>query len=181
MHFEFKKAKNGYTIIELLFAVSIMAVIFGVGFANLRGFQRRQLLENYVRQVKADLRLAQELALAGKKPSESANDCDTANLSGYTFRFYNNYPPALETDPLIPDEYEIYAECPDWGNRVLIKGPIEIPIPFNISSSGMPGQRIKFNILGRGTDVVSATLTFRYEGILSTSRTITVTSTGQIQ
>src|SRR5512135_1934557 len=60
--------QSGFTFIELLLAIVIMALIFGVGFANYRGFQQRQQLTAAARAFKADLRYTQEQALAGTKP-----------------------------------------------------------------------------------------------------------------
>ena len=78
--------KSGFTLIELMVVMLIMSLLFGLGFANFRDFQRRQILEGAVRAVKGDLRYAQELALAGRKPdNQDGKSCAIADsvLHGY--------------------------------------------------------------------------------------------------
>ena len=60
--------KFGFSLVEVLIVVAIFGLIFLVGSASYRSFSRRQLLESGVRQVRADLNLARECALSGKKP-----------------------------------------------------------------------------------------------------------------
>ena len=63
----FNKSKaGGYTLIELLVVVTIAALLFTVTTASYRGYQKRQIFEAGVRNIMADIRLAQEYALAGK-------------------------------------------------------------------------------------------------------------------
>ena len=58
--------QKGYTLIELLVGISIIAIIFGVGFVSYREFSRRQSLTGVTKQLVGDLRLAQQLALTGQ-------------------------------------------------------------------------------------------------------------------
>ncbi|KKR39915.1 MAG: Pilin assembly protein [Candidatus Woesebacteria bacterium GW2011_GWB1_40_101] len=60
--------KRGYTLIELLVAITILGIIFGAGYISFRDFSRRQALTAAVRTVSGDVRLTQEMALSGKKP-----------------------------------------------------------------------------------------------------------------
>ena len=68
---------QGFTIVELVVVIGTMAILFSLGYANNREFQRRQQLESVVREFKVDMRLAQQLALTGKKPA------GCATLEGY--------------------------------------------------------------------------------------------------
>ena len=75
--------RSGFTIIELLISLVIIGLIFSVGFASFRSFASRQAIEGATREIKADLRLAQQQAVAGKKP-ESEPACDSPEtLDGY--------------------------------------------------------------------------------------------------
>ena len=54
----------GYTLIEILVGLTIIGIIFGVGFASFREFSRRQSLAGGVKTLVGDLRLAQEQAIS---------------------------------------------------------------------------------------------------------------------
>ena len=89
--------KKGFTIVELVMVIVIMAILFSMGTISYRDYQRRQYLEGAATMVEADLRLAQEMALSGKKPQDPpGNDCLSNNLEGYAFRrerIYDSGPP----------------------------------------------------------------------------------------
>jgi prepilin-type N-terminal cleavage/methylation domain-containing protein len=154
---------SGFTLIELLVVISVMVLIFGLGYANFRGFRRRQMVESAARQIRGDLRLAQEQALAGAKP---ATDCPT--LNGYNF-----YPRLAER------RYEIVPNC-EGGFPAPIKSvelPEDIAININSRCYAMPSsvpwflcwwigcppiscELILFKVLGQGTNIpVGSTVT----------------------
>lgn len=60
--------KKGYTLIEIMVVISIIALLMQGGLASYRQFSRRQLIVNVKRQVEADLRLAQQQSLANTRP-----------------------------------------------------------------------------------------------------------------
>jgi type II secretory pathway pseudopilin PulG len=136
-------------MVEMVMVVVIMAILFTMGTANYRDYQQRQYLESAALQVEADLRLAQQMALSGVKPEEPAgNDCQSNNLSGYLFwrsRGYDSGPPE-ETA-----QYTIYALCPDWDDRVLVKGPVDLPRGIELRPFG-GGNKFYFEVLARGID-----------------------------
>ena len=124
----------GYTLVEILVGLTIIGMVFGVGFASFRSFARRQSVSSAIRALKADLRLAQEQALAGKKP-DSPN-CNTPNLlDGYNFVVDSS------------SQYTIQARC--TGGTVTIKqvnlDNLTISIPFP--------NPILFKVLGQGTNI----------------------------
>lgn len=164
-----KQKNSGFTLIELLFAISIMAIIFSISYADLRGFQQRQHLDNAVKQIKADLRLAQEMALAGRKPTEPAgNPCTAADsvLVGYQFHRISD------------EQYEIGAICTEDDTvLVRVKGPETLPKNVNLLGFGPP-HTILFNALGKGTDKdPSVCLRLQLE---ANEKYIIVTKTGDI-
>jgi len=145
--------RRGYTLIEILVGMTIFALVFLLGFAAYREFARRQALVSLARQMRGEIRLAQELALAGKKP---AMGCGV--LNGYYFF----------VDP--PDQYYIEAVC-DAGSTSDEK-VVDLPQGFTISGlvpDVIPKNSILFKALGAGTNIPDST---------STTITITQTDTG---
>lgn len=68
---------RGYTLIEILIALTIMSLVFGIGFSGFRDYSRRQTLESLARQVRGDISIAKERALAGTKPASPNAQCDS--------------------------------------------------------------------------------------------------------
>ncbi|MFZ5932783.1 MAG: GspH/FimT family pseudopilin [Patescibacteria group bacterium] len=156
--------KNGYTFVELLVALTIVGLIFGIGYVNFRDFSRRQALAGQARSVKGDLRLAQENALAGNKPSAIA--CNSPNtLDSYNF------------DVVSSGNYRIVASCS--GGTVIVK---DVFLPSDVTISGSLDPII-FKILGQGTNIASgaaATITLT-QAATGNTRVVTVSSGGEIK
>jgi len=156
--------KKGYTLIEILVGLTIVALIFAIGYVNFRDFSRRQALVGYARTIKGDLRVAQESALAGKKPADIF--CDPPSvLNSYYFNVVS------------ASNYQITASCS--GGNVIVKD-VTLPSDVAISISTNP---VLFKILGEGTNVPSATpttITLTQAGTGNT-RVITITSGGEIK
>lgn len=138
-----RKKSSGYTLIEILVGLTIVGLIFTYGFVSFREFSRRQSLAGTARKLRGELRLAQELAFAGRKPSDPA--CNSPNrLTGYNFTVPSS------------TSYEIYAVCS--GGNVLLK-KVDLPGDVTISSTTSP---VLFKVLGQGTNLssdVTVTLT----------------------
>ncbi len=151
---------TGFTIIELLVVMATMILIFTTGFANFRGSQKRQELSNALLSVKTDLRFAQELALAGKKP------VGCAVLNGYIF------------DSTTADKYQIVAQC-NASPVVLITVVPEKNVKSKFPTVAMPVfTDVIFNVLGRGVKTASD-ITISMTNTAG-SQTITVTKGGEI-
>jgi len=145
---------KGYTLIELLVGISIVAVIFGIGLISYREFSRRQALTGVLKQVKADLRLAQQLALTGQKPEVCTK------LIGYTFTATSS-------------NYKIIASCS--GGTVETK-TVDISADTTISAGS-----VTFKILGQGTSL-SSPLTYTVTNTQAgTSGTVTIGVGGDIK
>jgi Tfp pilus assembly protein FimT len=144
-------------------ALTIISLIFGIGYVSFRDFSRRQALAGVARTIAGDLRLAQEQALSGKKPS--AIFCNDPNrLNGYNFRVSG------------AQGYVLEANCS--GGNVETKS---VSLPGDISISTPTPNPITFKILGQGTNVDTiATITLTQAGTANT-RTITVSSGGEIK
>jgi prepilin-type N-terminal cleavage/methylation domain-containing protein len=90
------KKLNGFTLIELLVIIAIIAILMGVGYANMSGISRQKQVKKAALQIKAGLIEASQNAFYGKKPN------DACTLTGYTF----------ETSQSGSDyQYEIIPDC----------------------------------------------------------------------
>jgi len=158
------KLNSGYTFIEILVALTIVSLIFGIGYVSFRDFSRRQALQGVVRSIRGDLRLAQEEAISGQKPLDIF--CNSPNtLSGYYF------------DLITPNNYRLVAQCS--GGNVTSKD-VTVAADISIAVSQDP---IVFKVLGQGTNVPQATpavITLTQAGTANTA-IITITSTGEIK
>lgn len=156
---------SGYSLIELLVAIATMVIIFSVGIANFRGYQRRQNLENAFRMVKADLMLTRELALTAK----FKEGCNV--LNGYLFRIDAS-----------TDEYIVGADCGP-GNTCVNKPNLcekKVSLPDNIDISLNAGNTILFKTVAGGINWTSnALITLSDEN--GNSKIITVTPQSRIE
>jgi hypothetical protein len=125
-------------------------------------------VESFARQIRADLRLTQEYATSGKKPSSG---CGT--LNGYQFTVMEG---------TTPQQYEIRAFCSGSAYATAEKTEL-VPENLVIRANGGSGDTVLFNILGRGTDVPSGNPLLIDVGQAPSflnSVQVTVTSTGEI-
>jgi prepilin-type N-terminal cleavage/methylation domain-containing protein len=155
-----KNPARGFTLIDLLITMSIIGVLFGLGVAKYNEFNRRQILDQAAQTLKSNLRLAQDKALAGEKPTIGCGVLD-----GYQANFVDSN----------PDYYTLGAKCspssPTANN---------FSLPTGVSFSSLPSPNpIIFKVLGHGTNINGST-NIVLSGFSST-RTITVTSTGEIR
>ncbi|MEK7472953.1 MAG: prepilin-type N-terminal cleavage/methylation domain-containing protein [Patescibacteria group bacterium] len=149
--------QKGYTLIELLVGISIIAIIFGVGFVSYREFSRRQSLTGVTKQLVGDLRLAQQLALTGQKPESGL--CTT--LIGYTVSRTST------------TTYDLIANC---SNANYIIKTINMPVNTTISAGS-----VTFKVLGQGTNLTSP-LTYTVTNTsASTSGIVTIGIGGDIK
>jgi prepilin-type N-terminal cleavage/methylation domain-containing protein len=159
-------AQNGYTLIEILVALTIIGLLFGFGYASFRDFSRRQAVKDAAKIIQGDLRLAQENAISGLKP-EGVGGCGTSNtLNSYGFRIVS------------ASEYIIEANC-GVTPAPFIK---DVNLPTGITIQTPLPSVLEFKVLGQGTNVGSTnwTLTLIQSGTTNTT-TVTVTAGGEIR
>jgi Tfp pilus assembly protein FimT len=130
-------------MIELLIAVVTMALMFTVGFANYRDFQTRQVLKGAVEKVKGDLRFAQQLSLAGRKP------VGCVVLNSYTFKYVSD------------TKYQIIANCSD--NDYQVGSEYDISERFGDVKIQNNFVDVVFRILGRGV-ISNSTIILELDG-----------------
>lgn len=156
-----KKKNSGYTLVEVLVGLSIIGMLFGLGFVSFRDFSRRQEISGFAKSMMGDLRLAQGMALAGQKPSTGT--CNT--LDDYSFKIISS------------SQYQISADCD--GTPVVSK-TVTLPIDLTVAFPSV--NPIKFKVLGSGTNIPDGTSVPIVFSQLGTSNkfTITVGSIGEI-
>lgn len=158
------RTQGAYTLIEILVGLTIIGLIFAVGYVNFRDFSRRQAVAGAGKQIQGNLRLAQGLALAGQKPDDIK--CNDPNLlNGYNFR-------------VSASGYTLEASC--TGGTVVNK---DVVLPSGITVSIPSPNPIFFKILGQGTNIPAGT---SVDLTLTQSRTnnkftVTVSAAGEIK
>ncbi len=160
-----KTSSRGYTLLEILVALSIIGLIFTFGFASFRDFSRRQLLATTKRSLDGNVRIALQKALSGEKPSDP--NCDDPNtLTGYNFRVDS------------ATQYSIEAVC--TGGLVETRS-VELPSEITIS---IPSPNpVLFKVLGQGTNIpalgtVVLTLT---QSTTGSTQTVSIHTSGEIK
>jgi len=148
------KLRFGFTFIELLVSISIMVLMFTLGLGSYRDFVRRQQIDSVAREIKADLRLAQQEAIVGKKPDNP--NCNSSGLIGYRVKFAGGTGYT---------GYEVFAVCED--------GEVSVKSKLFGADSDMdmsPFSEFTFNSLARG---VSSTVSMELRQI-STGEVINI-------
>jgi prepilin-type N-terminal cleavage/methylation domain-containing protein len=154
-----KKTERAYTLIEILVSLTIIGLIFGVGYISFREFSRRQALAGAARSLRGDLRLAQGQALAGKKPI----GCTV--LNGYRFSTVSE------------SVYSIMAGCSNGDFSI---GKDSVSFPGGVTMSPVPGN-ILFKVLGQGTDLGSDVEINLVQEATGNIEKVTITTGGEIK
>ncbi len=161
---------KGYTLIEILVGLTIVGLLFGVGYANFRAFSQRQIVKDAAKNIQGDLRLTQGMALAGQKPDDPLCNSPLNTLIGYNFTI------------LSPSTYEIRATC-SGGSASSANKTITLSPGASFSSPFPSPNPILFKVLGNGTNISdgqTVTIKIVQDGTLNES-TVSVSSGGQIQ
>lgn len=119
----------GYTLLEVLIVVAIIAMLFFGGYASYREFSRRQTLQNFYKEMVVNLALARQKALSGEKPSGCSG-----SLVGYEVSFGAS-------------SYSVAAVC---SSNVVVGTYL---MPSDISLSGFSSYTYK--VLGKGTTLAN--------------------------
>ncbi|MFC1649735.1 Tfp pilus assembly protein FimT/FimU [Patescibacteria group bacterium] len=154
------RLQYGFTFIEILVAMGIMIMVFTLGVGSYREFARRQQINSASRDIKADLRHAQQEAIVGKKPNHI--DCSNSDLIGYRVHYIDN------------TSYEIIADCVD--------GPVSVKTKQYSPDSDIeisPFPDFTFNALAKG---VSSSQTIQITQVsVGVSRDIQIDQYGEIK
>lgn len=156
---------KGYTLIEILVGLTIIAILFAIGYVNFRDFARRQAIAGAAKLLQGDIRLAQQQALSGQKPDDPK--CKDPNiLNGYFF------------DITSDTEYKVYASCS--GGNVAPTKDVILPTGLTITSTLNP---VLFKVLGDGTNIPQGQASFikMTQAVTGNTISITITRGGDVQ
>lgn len=128
-----KKICPGFTLIEILISISVIAILSGIGITAFTQFNRRQLVVSSARKLITDLRLAQSKADSSEKPA----DC-TGDLLSYQVDIDHS-----------ARKYSIIPNCAQTIPPAVIK---TVSLPQVVTTSGL--TRATFKLLRQGVVVV---------------------------
>lgn len=118
---------KGFSLIELLIAMSIIIIVVGGVVANYDKFNSRQVLKQTAQTLKNDLRLAESGAITAQKP---ASGC--TQLFGYQVAFTQS-------------SYSVQADCSEG----LVGVMTTVTLPGGITFASVPSP-ILFGVLTQG-------------------------------
>lgn len=157
---KFSRVNSGFTLVELLIATSIMGILFSLGMAQYMKFNRQQVLDQAVLELKTNLHHAQNMALAGKK------ECTEGAFDGILVKAIDD------------ERYQISSSC-NKGAQTTEIGEYKVPQGIR-RTGGLEDPGILFKPLTGGTnlsDDETITLTFRSE----MTGEVKVTPSGKIE
>lgn len=129
---KFSRVNPGFTLIELLVATSITAILFSIGVAQYMKFNRQQILDQAVSELRTNLTQARSMALAGKKTCTGAFDGILVQFDG------------------VNETYAIKSSC---DNKTDLDSMGDIyRLPQGVEIEGSPGD-ILFKTLTGGTNL----------------------------
>jgi prepilin-type N-terminal cleavage/methylation domain-containing protein len=152
------KACKGFTIIELLITISVLALLLTIGLVYYQDFNRRQIINQAAKDLKSNLRLAQSRALAGEKPQGWCGG-EGETLAGYRLEFISEI------------DYQISAVC----SNADIKLTKIVQLPDSVV--GPSGAGVLFRVLAQGAE---AGTDFLLQGF-GQERRVTVEVSGNIK
>lgn len=143
--------RSGYTLIEILVVLSISVLVLTIGIPGYRDFSKRQSLTSVSKQMMSDLRLIQQNALTGQKPSGAT--CTV--LQGYKFTRVS------------ASSYQLIASCSNGD--IVVK---TVSLATNITFTATTATTL-FKVLGQGTNLsADNTLVITNSGTSTTSQII---------
>ena len=154
--------KQGYSLLEVLVAVTIIGILTGSSLVGYNRFQGRQGLKSAGEQLVSDLRLTQQKALSGEKASGWCQG-DNESLIGWRLIF---------TSAAI---YDIRGVCS--SGAVTVYKSITL---LNSVTKSSGDSSVDFAAINGATSNASFVLN-RQIGTFSSQTTVTTTSAGLIE
>lgn len=124
---KFRTRVEGFTLIEMIVAVTLMMVLLGLTISGYTSYNSKQNIKQAALTLKSNLRTARTNAMSGKKPLECTEEGET--LAGYEVSFtvssYTITPQCSSTDPVT--EGVVHVQLPPG---IVFS---EVPSPFMYS------------------------------------------------
>jgi len=154
--------QSGYSLIEVLVAVTIIGILTGSSLVGYNRFQGRQGLKSAGEQLVSDLRLTQQKALSGEKAAGWCQGADES-LTGWRLIFTS------------AAEYDIKGVCSNAATTIFKS----ITLPNSVTKSSGDSS-VDFAAINGTTSDASFVLS-RQLGTSSSQITVTTTSAGLVR
>ncbi len=128
------RTQVGFTLLEVLVAMTTIVVIIGLASASYSKFNRKETIKQVALTLKANLRAIQFKAINGQKPVNVM----CTQLDGYTISF-------------TASSYTYSATCMPLAGSA---PSTSVALPRGVSFSPVPSA-ILYKVLGKGTDKAS--------------------------
>jgi len=175
--------KNGFTIMELLVVISIIAILSGIVLIDYRSSQQALALQRATNKLAQDIRRVQEMAMSAREFQGTVPDGYGAFLDiGWNTKKYRLYADTNGDNEFFNPPDDI-VETIDLENGIIIK---EICLSsvctyFSVSINFKPPDpavNIKFDTGPSGPEAI---ITLALETDLSKTKTISVNAVGRIE
>lgn len=153
-----KIKEKGFSLIELIISVGILAIISGVGFINIVNYKNRQTLASNTREIVTVLRNAQDRSLSQESGGRWGVHFENP-LEGIGF-------------------YELFQGNFYSSSTINLKNPLSSGVQFNIPEAGSSSTIVFSPVTGLPDNVLNIKISLT--GSPSVSSTISVNSVGKI-
>jgi len=121
--------KNGFTLIELIVAVSVMMVLLGIGSYAISGFTKSRKVMSARNEMATHIKLARNLAITNQLPDETTNlQYVRVTISGMTISVVG-----------VAKNGSVFATAPYFSRTIEAKGVTTTIDGGLISSFGFDG------------------------------------------
>jgi prepilin-type N-terminal cleavage/methylation domain-containing protein len=187
-----KTSEHGFSLIELLVVVSIMVTLLGIGVASYTSFNQTTIIEGAIKELRANLRLAQAFAINGERIPQA--DTTACAVSLDTF---NGYYVTFNTST-VPHSYTMGQYCSDGNTVRNPPGAKSLPTNFTFSALTASPLTILFKSV-KGVEFYNSTTCCNSANLISNSsafvticsqsggcsgsntRSVTITAEGKIE
>lgn len=157
--------RRGYTLIEILVALTIIGLLFIGGYTGYREYARRQILTNAALDLKNNLTLFRQKALSGDSSTACTVIDPNNNLLGYQVVF------AAST-------YTVSPICAVTDAAASFTQIYTLPQSVTISVTGLSGALKYYTVSGTN---VTSNVTITLTHVTGSTKTLTLTSSGVVQ
>lgn len=139
------KKLNGFTLIELYLILFIIALLFVLGYPNIRNFYERNKLESVTWQISQDLRVVREKSITYQQ--------DLIVFIGENEYFYETMQWGLLQNPQIKDQHFLPSDNSNkYFRKINYPSGVKLDLPTNISTFSFNNKQYIVLIFKCGRD-----------------------------